>query len=234
MSSLSLYSSLLNRELRNRGRFFIGFLSRSSKCWNAANLIESGFLAQFERFKEMVEGVTLSNSNDRWSWSLVGSGDFSVSSVRKLIDNAILSKGISKTRWIKEMISDAMRKIIRWWDLEYREINSFEDWCQWISSIRLLIFDQEDPSTVNVYDEMVYRSFYWIRFQDIALCKAWCDVSENKANTLNFKGFWSEVLACFEKETGKKIRRYDVVVLKWKKSLRPKIAAFIAVYERVK
>nr|GEW61733.1 RNA-directed DNA polymerase, eukaryota [Tanacetum cinerariifolium] len=71
-------------------------------------------LAQFERLKEMVEGVTLSNSNemvegvtlsnsnDRWSWSLVGSGDFSVSSVRKLIDNAILSKGISKTRWIKE------------------------------------------------------------------------------------------------------------------------------------
>nr|GFA11599.1 RNA-directed DNA polymerase, eukaryota, nucleotide-binding alpha-beta plait domain protein [Tanacetum cinerariifolium] len=32
-----------------------------------------------------------------------GSGDFSVSSVRKLIDNAILPKGISKTRWIKEV-----------------------------------------------------------------------------------------------------------------------------------
>nr|GEW48800.1 RNA-directed DNA polymerase, eukaryota, reverse transcriptase zinc-binding domain protein [Tanacetum cinerariifolium] len=58
--------------------------------------------AQFERLKEMVEGVTLSNSNDRWSWSLVGSGDFSVSPVRRLIDNAILPKGISKTRWIKE------------------------------------------------------------------------------------------------------------------------------------
>nr|GFC28627.1 RNA-directed DNA polymerase, eukaryota, reverse transcriptase zinc-binding domain protein [Tanacetum cinerariifolium] len=59
--------------------------------------------AQFERLKEMVEGVTLSNSNDRWSWSLVGSGDLSVSSVRKLIDNAILPKGISKTRWNKEV-----------------------------------------------------------------------------------------------------------------------------------
>nr|GFA89910.1 RNA-directed DNA polymerase, eukaryota, reverse transcriptase zinc-binding domain protein [Tanacetum cinerariifolium] len=34
--------------------------------------------AQFEKLKEIVEGVTLSNSNDRWSWSLVGSGDFSV------------------------------------------------------------------------------------------------------------------------------------------------------------
>nr|GFA68840.1 RNA-directed DNA polymerase, eukaryota [Tanacetum cinerariifolium] len=58
--------------------------------------------AQFERLKEIIEGVTLSNSNDRWSWPLVGFGDFSVSSVRKRIDNAILSKGISKTRWIKE------------------------------------------------------------------------------------------------------------------------------------
>nr|GEV08775.1 RNA-directed DNA polymerase, eukaryota, reverse transcriptase zinc-binding domain protein [Tanacetum cinerariifolium] len=108
----------------------------------------------------------------------------------KLIDNAILSKCISKTRWIKEvpikinvhawkvihdclptrfnisrrgieiesilcpmcecsvkssrhlffsckMISDVMGKITRWWELEYRKINFFEDWCQWISSIRL-------------------------------------------------------------------------------------------------
>nr|GEU87951.1 RNA-directed DNA polymerase, eukaryota, reverse transcriptase zinc-binding domain protein [Tanacetum cinerariifolium] len=48
--------------------------------------------AQFEKLKEIVESVTLSNSNDRWSWSLVGSDDFSVSSVRKLINNAILPK----------------------------------------------------------------------------------------------------------------------------------------------
>nr|GEV65610.1 RNA-directed DNA polymerase, eukaryota [Tanacetum cinerariifolium] len=88
---------------------------------------------QFERLKEMVEGVTLSNSNDRCSWSLVGSGDFSMSSVMKLIDNAILLKGISKTRWIKER--------------------------------NLKIFGQEDPSMVNVYDKVVYRSFYWIRFR---------------------------------------------------------------------
>nr|GEV36988.1 hypothetical protein [Tanacetum cinerariifolium] len=47
---------------------------------------------------------------------------------RKLIDNAILPKGILKTRWIKER--------------------------------NLKIFGQEDPSTVNVYDEVVYRSFY--------------------------------------------------------------------------
>nr|GEY82176.1 hypothetical protein [Tanacetum cinerariifolium] len=33
---------------------------------------------------------------------------------------------------------------------------------------------------------------------------------------------------------GEKIRRYDVVALKWKQSLRPKIAKFSVVYERVK
>nr|GEZ33070.1 hypothetical protein [Tanacetum cinerariifolium] len=57
--------------------------------------------AQFERLKEIIEGVTLSNSNDRWSW--------------KRIDNAILSKGISKTRWIKEVsvkINVHARKVI--------------------------------------------------------------------------------------------------------------------------
>nr|GEU71181.1 RNA-directed DNA polymerase, eukaryota, reverse transcriptase zinc-binding domain protein [Tanacetum cinerariifolium] len=84
-------------------------------------------------FKNLVPRLyALESMNNIESWSLAGSGDFSVSSVRKLIDNAILPKGISKTRWIKE------------------------------------IFGQEDPSMVNVYDEVVYRSFYWIRFR----CKA--------------------------------------------------------------
>nr|GEX88072.1 RNA-directed DNA polymerase, eukaryota, reverse transcriptase zinc-binding domain protein [Tanacetum cinerariifolium]GEX94426.1 RNA-directed DNA polymerase, eukaryota, reverse transcriptase zinc-binding domain protein [Tanacetum cinerariifolium] len=135
--------------------------------------------SQFERLKEMVEGVTLSNSNDRWSWSLVGSGDF-CRCRRHLFFSC-------------KMKSDVIRKITRWWDLEYREINFFEDWCHWILSIRLpvkqkhvfegicyivwwytwnwrnlKIFDQEDYSMVNVYDEVVYRSFYWIRFR----CKA--------------------------------------------------------------
>nr|GEY48992.1 RNA-directed DNA polymerase, eukaryota, reverse transcriptase zinc-binding domain protein [Tanacetum cinerariifolium] len=114
---------------------------------------------QFERLKEMVEGVTLSNSNDRWSWSLVGSDDFSVSSVRKLIDNAILLKGISRTRWIKEASGETETCLRRHmlYSLGYT----------W-NRRNLKIFGHKDPSMVNVYDEVVYRSFYWIRFQ----CKA--------------------------------------------------------------
>ncbi|GKE34906.1 hypothetical protein Tco_1454228 [Tanacetum coccineum] len=40
---------------------------------------------------------------DRWTWSLEGSREFSVSSVRKLLDDKILPEVSSKTRWIKAM-----------------------------------------------------------------------------------------------------------------------------------
>ncbi|GKD13173.1 hypothetical protein Tco_1197580 [Tanacetum coccineum] len=36
-----------------------------------------------------------------------------------------------------KFVSDVMRKISRWWDMEYQELNSFEDWRQWISTLRM-------------------------------------------------------------------------------------------------
>nr|GFB31536.1 RNA-directed DNA polymerase, eukaryota, reverse transcriptase zinc-binding domain protein [Tanacetum cinerariifolium] len=38
---------------------------------------------QLELLQDLIHGFLLSNSNDRWSWSLDGGGDFTVSSVRK-------------------------------------------------------------------------------------------------------------------------------------------------------
>ncbi|GKB92522.1 RNA-directed DNA polymerase, eukaryota, reverse transcriptase zinc-binding domain protein, partial [Tanacetum coccineum] len=57
--------------------------------------------SQFLSMLAKVEGVVLGNSKDRWSWSLSGSGDFSVASVRKLIDDKTLPKVSSKFRWNK-------------------------------------------------------------------------------------------------------------------------------------
>ncbi|GJZ69586.1 RNA-directed DNA polymerase, eukaryota, reverse transcriptase zinc-binding domain protein [Tanacetum coccineum] len=48
-----------------------------------------------------IEGVLLAVMDDRWSWSLEGSGDFSVASVRKLLDDKRLPIVSSQTRWIK-------------------------------------------------------------------------------------------------------------------------------------
>nr|GEY46892.1 hypothetical protein [Tanacetum cinerariifolium] len=59
--------------------------------------------SQLKLLQEKIDGCILSNSNDRWSWSLDGVGDFTVSSVRIAIDDYILSKGTIKTRWIKEV-----------------------------------------------------------------------------------------------------------------------------------
>nr|GEX97637.1 hypothetical protein [Tanacetum cinerariifolium] len=44
----------------------------------------------------------------------------------------------------------------------------------------------------------------WIKAEEIALCQAWCDVSENnkKGNSMKAKGFWEVAINYFEKETG--------------------------------
>ncbi|GKA14811.1 RNA-directed DNA polymerase, eukaryota, reverse transcriptase zinc-binding domain protein [Tanacetum coccineum] len=56
---------------------------------------------QFELLKVKVEGCILSDMMDRWFWALEGWGDFTVASVRKMIDDFMLPEVSSKTRWIK-------------------------------------------------------------------------------------------------------------------------------------
>ncbi|PWA87879.1 RNA-directed DNA polymerase, eukaryota, Reverse transcriptase zinc-binding domain protein [Artemisia annua] len=56
---------------------------------------------QFIALMAKVEGVFLVNRRDRWVWSLEGSGEFSVASVRKLIDDKTLPEVAAKTRGIK-------------------------------------------------------------------------------------------------------------------------------------
>ncbi|GJS19897.1 hypothetical protein Tco_0448529 [Tanacetum coccineum] len=56
---------------------------------------------QFDSLKAMVKGTSLINIRDRWIWSLQSSGDFTVASIRKLIDEFTLSEVSYSTRWIK-------------------------------------------------------------------------------------------------------------------------------------
>ncbi|GJV18660.1 RNA-directed DNA polymerase, eukaryota, reverse transcriptase zinc-binding domain protein [Tanacetum coccineum] len=145
---------------------------------------------QLELLHEKTADVILSSSQDRWIWSLEGSGEFSVSSIRKVIDSIYLPCSSLKTRWLKEVpikinihawrvsndylptrinlsrrgleiesitcplcnkmaessshlffICDVsqqiMSKIMRWWELEFQEMNSYKDWAIWMSNIRL-------------------------------------------------------------------------------------------------
>ncbi|GJR91415.1 RNA-directed DNA polymerase, eukaryota, reverse transcriptase zinc-binding domain protein [Tanacetum coccineum] len=60
-------------------------------------------LEQYSSLAAILEGVLLPDMIDRWVWSLAGSGEFSVSSTRKFIDDHRLLGVNQKTRWLKEV-----------------------------------------------------------------------------------------------------------------------------------
>nr|GEZ24305.1 RNA-directed DNA polymerase, eukaryota [Tanacetum cinerariifolium] len=57
--------------------------------------------AQLDILSDMVREVGLVHMSDRYTWSLEGSGDFSVAFIRKVIDDKFLPNVSSKTRWVK-------------------------------------------------------------------------------------------------------------------------------------
>nr|GEY06239.1 reverse transcriptase domain-containing protein [Tanacetum cinerariifolium] len=145
---------------------------------------------QYEALSVQVYNVTLVPLSDRWKWSLERSGDFSVASVRKMIDDKMFLDVTTKTRWIKyvpvkvnvhawkvkidshptrlnisrrgmdidsitcpicdsgvessshifftcSMVSDIIRKITRWLDAAYIEVDSYEYCLNWLVNLRL-------------------------------------------------------------------------------------------------
>nr|GEW58034.1 RNA-directed DNA polymerase, eukaryota [Tanacetum cinerariifolium] len=51
--------------------------------------------------KEKAKGCILADMMDRWFWTLEGSGEFTITSVRKMIDDFMLPEVSFKMRWIK-------------------------------------------------------------------------------------------------------------------------------------
>ncbi|GJW91788.1 RNA-directed DNA polymerase, eukaryota, reverse transcriptase zinc-binding domain protein [Tanacetum coccineum] len=58
-------------------------------------------MMQYSELTVNLDGIQLSMMQDRWSWSLEGSGNFLVASVRKYIDDNKLTGASSATRWVK-------------------------------------------------------------------------------------------------------------------------------------
>ncbi|GKB78475.1 RNA-directed DNA polymerase, eukaryota, reverse transcriptase zinc-binding domain protein [Tanacetum coccineum] len=58
-------------------------------------------LDQLVRLEDDLKVVVLSSNDDRWVWELESTGDFSVSSIRNLIDKKFLPNVELKTRWNK-------------------------------------------------------------------------------------------------------------------------------------
>ncbi|GJY86913.1 RNA-directed DNA polymerase, eukaryota [Tanacetum coccineum] len=76
-------------------------LSHSSLTFSLRRFPRSG--AEEEQYKNLAaitSDVILSQMQDRWYWSLNGSGDFSVNYVRNHIDDILLPKLDAPTRWV--------------------------------------------------------------------------------------------------------------------------------------
>ncbi|GKC13710.1 RNA-directed DNA polymerase, eukaryota [Tanacetum coccineum] len=55
---------------------------------------------QVDDLINLVQNISLIPMQDRWTWTLNSSGDFSVASVRSYIDTTMLPKGDYQTRWV--------------------------------------------------------------------------------------------------------------------------------------
>ncbi|GKB48739.1 RNA-directed DNA polymerase, eukaryota, reverse transcriptase zinc-binding domain protein, partial [Tanacetum coccineum] len=55
---------------------------------------------QYLKLWASVEDVVLINMQDRWVWAKKGSGEFSVASARRLIDDQRMPNVSTKTRWV--------------------------------------------------------------------------------------------------------------------------------------
>ncbi|GJS64852.1 RNA-directed DNA polymerase, eukaryota, reverse transcriptase zinc-binding domain protein [Tanacetum coccineum] len=82
---------------------------------------------QLNSLAEISRMTTLVPCEDRYVWTLESDGVFSFSGlIRKEID----SESVSGLRQI-------MRKISSWWNIDYSDVNSYEEWQVWLVSIRI-------------------------------------------------------------------------------------------------
>ncbi|GJS14510.1 hypothetical protein Tco_0408982 [Tanacetum coccineum] len=78
--------------------------------------------SQFKELTDLLIPIVLNPCPDRWFWSLEGSGEFSVASIRRFIDDQRLLTVDSKTLWIKSVPIKAGDVGNSW-----RTIDDFED-----------------------------------------------------------------------------------------------------------
>nr|GEW02537.1 RNA-directed DNA polymerase, eukaryota [Tanacetum cinerariifolium] len=136
---------------------------------------------QFLHLSTRLDDTCLVDMRDRWSWLLDGTGEFSVASVRKMIDECYLPEISSKTRWIKVMpikinihawkvkmdclptrlnISRQARqvwvKIASWWDVNYMVFSSYAKWLDWFSSLQL------HPKHKNLFEGVCFTMWWYM------------------------------------------------------------------------
>ncbi|GKD94169.1 hypothetical protein Tco_1374006, partial [Tanacetum coccineum] len=128
---------------------------------------------QLDNLSRLVSTITLSSAVDRYVWSLENSGEFSVKSIRQVIDANCFPVIHSATRWVKSVPLKV-------------DVSSYEEWYTWLVSLRLqanlqavfegifyclwwsvwmfrnkILFEKDTPSQARIFDNIVSNSYYW-------------------------------------------------------------------------
>ncbi|GJZ95289.1 RNA-directed DNA polymerase, eukaryota, reverse transcriptase zinc-binding domain protein [Tanacetum coccineum] len=188
---------------------------------------------QLDNLSRLVSTITLSSAVDRYVWSLENSGEFSVKSIRQVIDANCFPVIHSATRWVKSvplkvnimawkikmdglptrmnisrrgieidsivcpicnsgaesschiffqcnLVRQLARKISSWWNVDYVDVSSYEEWYTWLVSLRLqanlkavfegifyclwwsvwmfrnkILFEKDTPSQARIFDNIL-------------------------------------------------------------------------------
>ncbi|GJW83284.1 RNA-directed DNA polymerase, eukaryota, reverse transcriptase zinc-binding domain protein [Tanacetum coccineum] len=230
---------------------------------------------QLDNLSRLVSTITLSSAVDRYVWSLENSGEFSVKSIRQVIDANCFPVIHSATRWVKSvplkvnimawkikmdglptrmnisrrgieidsivcpicnsgaesschiffqcnLVRQLARKISSWWNVDYVDVSSYEEWYTWLVSLRLqanlkavfegifyclwwsvwmfrnkILFEKDTPSQARIFDNIVSNSYYWC-FMDPSHSSALSSVSQN-SHVVSLNALTEEIVA-YEKE----------------------------------
>ncbi|GKC50822.1 RNA-directed DNA polymerase, eukaryota [Tanacetum coccineum] len=110
----------------------------------------------------------------------------SLKSIRQMIDANCFPVIHSATRWVKFVPLKLARKISSWWNVDYVDVSSYEEWYTWLVSLRLqanlkavfegifyclwwsvwmfrnkILFEKDTPSQARIFDNIVSNSYYW-------------------------------------------------------------------------
>ena len=107
-----------------------------------------------------------------------------------------------------DMAKQLMRKISSWWNIDESTASSYEEWCDWMESIRMQnkmkgmlegvcyglwwsiwnfrnkhLFDKKIPKKAVIFDNLVSVSFSWCKYRLKASFK-WVDWLKNPCHVI--------------------------------------------------
>nr|GEW05141.1 RNA-directed DNA polymerase, eukaryota, reverse transcriptase zinc-binding domain protein [Tanacetum cinerariifolium]GEW05150.1 RNA-directed DNA polymerase, eukaryota, reverse transcriptase zinc-binding domain protein [Tanacetum cinerariifolium] len=109
---------------------------------------------QYEALMEMARKINLVPMGDRWIWTLQGSGDFTVASIHAIPTRLNISRhaidiqsltcpicdgGMESSEHLFfrcELSRQIGRKIANWWNVSYVDVESYEEWLSWMTSLK--------------------------------------------------------------------------------------------------